>query len=256
MSVSGIGGALSPINGILIGLNQPAGLPGVSKTPSPGGPIPIPYPLGGGVKGFSFDTATKELTELKGRRISLRPLTPADFEGWTAARQRNEGRLGGAAYRGDHAPDPTQSPEAFEKAWQISELARHFGSDFHFGMFLGDELIGEAFLSGVLRGPLQSGFFGKWVDGENTRKGYSAEAFVLICRFAFDELKLQRLEIPIDPTNERMREVFEGLGARNEGLATGYVKVGDGWTDQLRYAFTRTEWDEHGERLVKEYLED
>jgi RimJ/RimL family protein N-acetyltransferase len=248
MSVSGISMGSLGIQGILIGLSQPT-----AKTPATPPGVPIPYP-NLGVKGFS--AATDELVELKGRRISLRPLTPADFEGWTAARQRNEGRLGGAAYRGVDMPDPTESPEAFEYAWRISELARHFGSDYHFGIFEGDDLVGEAFLSGVLRGPLQSGFFGKWIDGERTRRGYSAEAFVLVSRFAFDELDLQRIEIPIEPSNERMIQVFGELGARNEGLATDYVKVGDEWQDQLRYAFTRSDWNEHGERLIKEYLAD
>jgi ribosomal-protein-alanine N-acetyltransferase len=244
------------ISGILIGLNQPTLSPKLIQslaTPTPSGPTPIPYPNEGGVKGF---TATAELVELKGRRVALRPLTPSDFEGWTEARQRNEGRLGGAAYRGGSMPDPSQSPEAFEQAWRISELARHFGTDFHFGIFLGDQLIGEAFLSGVLRGPLQSGFFGKWIDGNHTRQGYSAEAFVLVARYAFEELELQRLEIPIDPGNDRMCEVFKELGARNEGIANGYVKVGDTWRDQYRYAFTRDDWIEHGDRLVKEYLAD
>ncbi|MEA2435424.1 MAG: [ribosomal protein S5]-alanine N-acetyltransferase [Actinomycetota bacterium] len=248
------------VQGILIGLNQPTLSPQIFQTLSNAskgisGPIPIPYPnQGGGAKGFSV--ATDEITELKGRRIVLRPLTPADFEGWTSARQRNEGRLGASAYRGGHMPDPTESPEAFDQAWRISEIARHFGTDHHFGIFLGDELVGEAFLSGVLRGPLQSGFFGKWIDGDNTRQGYSAEAFVLIARYAFDELELQRIEIPIDPANDRMIEVFGELGARNEGVAHGYVLIGDEWRDQYRFAFTRADWDEHRDRLVKEYLED
>ena len=64
----------------------------------------------------------------------------------------------------------------------------------------------------------------------------------MICRFAFEELGLHRLEICIVPRNTNSRRVMEVLGIREEGIAERYLEINGTWEDHMRYAITAEEW--------------
>ena len=60
---------------------------------------------------------------------------------------------------------------------------------------------------------------GYWVDERCAGLGYTPEAVVAVCRFAFEELGLHRLQIAIIPRNRSSRRVVEKLAIRDEGIA-------------------------------------
>ena len=64
----------------------------------------------------------------------------------------------------------------------------------------------------------------------------------MICRFAFDDLQLHRLEICIVPRNTNSRRVMEVLDIREEGVALRYLEINGAWEDHIRYAITAEEW--------------
>ena len=76
-----------------------------------------------------------------------------------------------------------------------------------------------------------------------------------VCRSAFEELGLHRVQISIIPRNTASRRVVEKLGIRDEGIAERYLEINGVWEDHIRYAITAEEWDERGDALVKEWLE-
>ena len=68
-------------------------------------------------------------------------------------------------------------------------------------------------------------------------------------RFAFEQLRLHRLQIAIIPRNKPSRRVVEKLGLRLEGMAERYLEINGTWEDHLRYAITSEDWDERKEEL-------
>jgi ribosomal-protein-alanine N-acetyltransferase len=77
---------------------------------------------------------------------------------------------------------------------------------------------------------------------------------VLVLRFAFDELRLHRVEAVIVPRNDRSRRVAIKLGLRDEGVAERFLQIQGVWEDHVRYAITREEWDERREQLERAFL--
>ena len=71
-------------------------------------------------------------------------------------------------------------------------------------------------------------------------------------RFAFDELKLHRLEAACMPHNRGSIRVLEHNGFQREGLARRYLKIDGIWQDHLLYA-TLVDDPREGFRRVKEF---
>ncbi|HEY8543549.1 MAG TPA: GNAT family protein [Acidimicrobiales bacterium] len=195
------------------------------------------------------------MTTLVGRRVLLRPLTPADFPAWQEVRRRNAGWLTPwEPARTPGMPDVVESREAFAMRCSARERERQLGTGFGFGMFVAGRFAGEINLSSVQRGPFQSAYVGYWIDEAQAGQGLTPEGLVLVIRFAFDQLHLHRVQISIIPRNHRSRRVVEKLKLRDEGIALRYLEINGVWEDHVRYAMTVEEWQERGDELVREWL--
>ena len=73
-------------------------------------------------------------------------------------------------------------------------------------------------------------------------------------RYAFDALRLHRLEAAIVPRNAASRRVADKLGLRDEGTAHRFLQIQGVYEDHVRYAITREEWRERGHELVARFL--
>jgi ribosomal-protein-alanine N-acetyltransferase len=73
---------------------------------------------------------------------------------------------------------------------------------------------------------------------------FTPEAFVVLCRFAFEELGLHRLQASIIPRNAPSHRVAAKVGLRDEGTAQRYLEINGRWEDHVRYAITAEEWAE------------
>ncbi|RFU62743.1 GNAT family N-acetyltransferase [Bacillus sp. V59.32b] len=104
---------------------------------------------------------------------------------------------------------------------------------YSFGIFRNEdgELIGTIALSQVLRGALQNCFVGYFLDQEQNGKGYMTEAVGLIVIFAFNKLKLHRIEAGVMPHNIGSIKVLEKSGFHREGIAKSNVKINGKWED-------------------------
>ena len=80
------------------------------------------------------------------------------------------------------------------------------------------------------------------------------EGVVLLIRYAFDTLRLHRLEAAIVPRNAASRRVAEKLGLRDEGTAQRFLQIQGVYEDHIRYAITREEWRDRGHLLVSRFL--
>ena len=76
----------------------------------------------------------------------------------------------------------------------------------------------------------------------------------MLMRFAFEELRLHRLEICIIPRNTNSRRVMEKLRVREEGIAQRYLEINGVWEDHVRYGITVEEWQARGDELTAHWL--
>jgi [ribosomal protein S5]-alanine N-acetyltransferase len=117
------------------------------------------------------------------------------------------------------------------------------------------DFAGEINLSSVQRGPFQSCYVGYWIDEAQAGNSYTPEALVVVTRFAFEELRLHRVQIAIIPRNQASRRVVEKLGLRDEGTALRYLEINGVWEDHVRYAVTAEEWEARRDELLADWID-
>lgn len=192
---------------------------------------------------------------LTGGRVTLRPLADRDFTAWRDVRIRNENWLvPWEPQRQPGMPDPTRDRPAFGARCTARDRERNADRAYPFGIFLGDQFVGEVNINNVIRGALQGATVGYWIDQAVAGHGYVAEAVVVVTRYAFEQLHLHRLEICIVPRNTNSRRVVDKLDYRCEGLAERYLEINGVWEDHLRYAITADEWAARSNELSARWL--
>jgi len=185
----------------------------------------------------------------------LRPLVASDFDAWREVRTRSRDWL----VKWEQRPIPGQPDPAVDKrAWVARCNARmrerELGTGYGFGIFVRGRFAGEINISSVQRGPFQTAYVGYWIDEAMAGKGYVPEAFVVVAKFAFEDLMLHRLQVSIIPRNRPSNRVAEKLGLRNEGIALRYLEINGVWEDHVRYAITSEDWAEKREQYLKEWV--
>jgi len=193
--------------------------------------------------------------ELTGRRVVLRPLVVNDFEAWREVRIRGRDWLLKWEPRPlAGQPDAVEDRRVFAARCAARERERQLGTGYGFGVFVGGRFAGEINLSSVQRGPFQNAYVGYWIDEAMAGFGYTPEAFVVLARFAFEDLALHRLQVSIIPRNRASRRVAEKLGLRDEGIAVRYLEINGVWEDHVRYALTSEEWTDRREDFLRTWL--
>jgi ribosomal-protein-alanine N-acetyltransferase len=189
------------------------------------------------------------------RRLMMRPLTPSDFIAFSEVRVRNERWLTPwEPIRASRMADPSRSKDAFSSRCAARDRERQAGTAFGFGVFVDNAFAGEINLNNIIRGALQSGTVGYWIDRDRAGHSYIAEGVVALCRFAFEELHLHRLEICIVPRNTNSRRVMEKLQIREEGVALRYLEINGVWEDHMRFGMTVEEWQQRRPELTSNWL--
>ena len=208
---------------------------------------------------MTYSSASREHTlHLRGRRVLLRPLTVSDFEAWREVRVRGRDWLLKWEPRLlPGQPDATEDRRIFAARCGARDREKQLGTGFGFGIFIGsdrDRFAGEINLSSIQRGPYQNAYVGYWIDEAAAGHGYVPEAFVVLCRFAFEDLYLHRLQASIIPRNTASHRVAEKLGLRHEGTALRYLEINGVWEDHVRYAITSEEWVERRDAYLREWI--
>ncbi len=180
--------------------------------------------------------------ELPGWRVRLATMVESDYEAWLGVRTRCRKWLVPWEPRSKGAPLAPADAPSFAARCGMRERERQLGSGFGFGIFLEGRFAGEITLSSIQRGPFQNGSIGYWIDEELAGSGLIPEAVVVVLQFAFETLRLHRIEVAIIPRNESSRRVVEKLGLRVEGVALGFLEINGEWEDHVRYAMTADEW--------------
>ena len=105
-----------------------------------------------------------------------------------------------------------------------------------------EKIAGAINLSQIFRKAFQNAYLGYSLGANDTGKGYMTEAVELILRYAFNELKLHRVEANVQPGNLPSINVLKRCGFTREGFSRKYLKIGGRWRDHERFAIIKEDW--------------
>ncbi len=154
----------------------------------------------------------------------------------------------------DHLRPWSPLPPAGEDPSSLTELSKAVlrqrrewkrGESFVFLVVLaGDDerILGRIALTAVVRGVFQNAYLGYWIDAEHQGRGLMTEAVRLATSFAFEGVRLHRVQAAVMPTNLGSVRVLDKAGYRREGLAERYLQIGGRWEDHLLFGVTSEEW--------------
>ncbi|MGG2025602.1 GNAT family protein [Gottfriedia sp. S16(2024)] len=173
--------------------------------------------------------------KLVGNNIYLRQLEVADAEDFLSYEVRNREFFKPFTYIKDESFYTLEAQQDRIKSYkEKSDNDLYYG----FGIFLKETnaFIGFTMLAEVLRGDLQSCFVGYSLDEQQNGKGYTTEAAKLVVEYAFNELKLHRIEAGVMPHNIGSIRVLEKAGFHKEGIAKKNVRINGKWEDHQMLA--------------------
>ncbi len=173
-------------------------------------------------------------TQLTGQHVMLRMPEIEDWKVWRALREMSRSYL--------EPWEPRWSNDALTYGYYCSLLRRYWrdwrsGRAYAFSIFLTETerptLVGSISLGEILYGASQKGTVGYWIGRPYSGQGLMTEALGLVCAFAFDRLKLHRLEASCLPHNEPSKAVLRNNGFEQEGLAKAYMQINGKREDHL-----------------------
>lgn len=175
---------------------------------------------------------------LRSQRLIIQPLDPSHVKVVLAFLKRNQ------SFFKDFQPTPDKNyfSEDFQQKLLLSDVKQWIKKTkypfylFHHRDHERGQILGTVTLSNVVRGPLQSCFIGYKVDQQIQGKGIATEGIAHVIQFAFNRLKLHRIEANIMPDNLASIRVVEKLGFKKEGFSEKYLKINGKWEDHFRFA--------------------
>jgi [ribosomal protein S5]-alanine N-acetyltransferase len=135
-------------------------------------------------------------------------------------------------------PAPYYTVEVTQRrlAMGRADAAEDRGYRFYIFDASGSRVIGGSNLSVIVHGPLESCFLGYSLAEAEQGKGLMREAVAATIDFAWDHLKLHRIEAGYAPHNVRSARLLRSLGFVVEGYCRDYIFTGGVWTDNIRTA--------------------
>jgi [ribosomal protein S5]-alanine N-acetyltransferase len=184
---------------------------------------------------FRTVTLSEQLPAIAGTSVMLRAPQMSDHAEWAALREASREFL---------TPwEPTWPPDDLTRASfrrRIRRYAEDQRSDLAYPLFLfrksDNVLLGGLTLANIRRGCAQAGNLGYWMGEAYSRQGYMTAAVKLVIPFAFETLRLHRIEAACIPANLASIRLLEKTGFRREGFAREYLCIDGAWQDHLLYA--------------------
>jgi len=171
---------------------------------------------------------------VEGEGVILRSPRASDHEAWAKLRQESYTYLQPWE---PIWPEDDLTRAAFKRRLSIYQRELEVGNAWPFFIFAdhGRTLIGAVTLSNVRRGVAETGTVGYWIGRRFAGHGHATAAVRAMVAFAFNELKLHRVEAACVPHNAASRRVLEKAGFEHEGLARAYLKINGAWADHLLF---------------------
>jgi ribosomal-protein-alanine N-acetyltransferase len=172
--------------------------------------------------------------------VTLRPLRVRDAPAWMEARRRNTEWLRPWEATPPHGPSMFGvSAAVFTMMMRRLRAEARAGRALPFVITYRGEFAGQLNVAGMVRGSMDSGHIGYWVDQRFAGRGVMPTAVALAVDHCFGPVGLHRIEVNIRPENAASRRVVEKLGFREEGVRERYLHISGDWRDHLTFALVR-----------------
>jgi [ribosomal protein S5]-alanine N-acetyltransferase len=103
----------------------------------------------------------------------------------------------------------------------------------------GGGMAGVITIDSIIRGRFQSASLSYAAFAPSAGRGYMSEGLGLVVRYAFQQLRLHRLEASIQPDNQASLRLVQRHGFRREGYSPDMLFIDGAWRDHERWAITR-----------------
>ncbi len=171
---------------------------------------------------------------LENEQIYFRPLRFRDRKIWNQVRAENRDWL--SPWEATIPPISEESHKELPSYYEMVKILNHearSGRSFSFAIWNGKNLIGQISLGGVIYGAMRGGHIGYWIDRNFANRGYTTAAVEMLTQYAFEVLKLHRVEINLRPENASSRRVAEKAGFIFEGDRPRYLHIDGHWRDHI-----------------------
>lgn len=178
---------------------------------------------------------SEQLPVVQGDNVFLRAPQMADFAEWASLREKSRDFL---------VPWEPTWPEDDLTRSAFRRRLRRYNEDmrgdltYPFLLFRKSDnaMLGGLTLTNIRRGVAQAGSLGYWTGAPFARQGYMSRGVAALIPFAFDALRLHRIEAACIPTNDPSIKLLERTGFKREGYAREYLCINGLWQDHLLYA--------------------
>lgn len=132
------------------------------------------------------------------------------------------------------------------KAFIDDAMQKHFkGEGVVHGIWSDDALVGCIGINDINQAH-RKGAIGYWLDQACQDRGIMTRAASQMISYAFNDMKLNRVEILCASRNYRSRGVAQRLGFQQEAVLREYYWQHGQFTDMLLYSMLRRDWKEKG----------
>ena len=171
---------------------------------------------------------------VKGQGVILRMPRGSDYEAWAELRHASQ------AYLQPWEPlwpDDDLTRGAYRRRMSVYQREMEAGNAWPFFVFAerDRQLLGAITLSNVRRGVAEMATLGYWIGQCHAGRGYGTAAVRAAVDYAFDGLRLHRVEAACVPHNHASRRALEKAGFALEGRAKAYLKINGDWADHLLF---------------------
>lgn len=186
-----------------------------------------------GITRYEFEEGLKPLNvEIRGERVILKLLNPADAQNMSEYYRKNEEHL-------KHF-EPTREISFYNIKTQKKLLEESYrqslsGTALDMGIFKDETLIGKIKLSNIVYGVFKSAFVGYSIDENYEGKGYMSESLRLMVDYAFEVMGLHRIEASTLLENEKSQRVLKACGFEKLGINKSYLYIDGQWKDHVSF---------------------
>lgn len=137
--------------------------------------------------------------------------------------------------------DHNNNVEASEAFIATTQNQFQSGKGFSGGVFLNDILVGMCGYHPI-NNVNQSVTIGYWLSENSQGSGIITRCADFLIQYAFNDLKLNKVLIPVAESNPRSRSVCERLQLTNEGIERDAEFLYGRYVDHVMYSILESEW--------------
>ena len=176
---------------------------------------------------------------LKAKNVELRTPRYSDYEQWRDLREGSKAFL--------ELWEPKRGNDFFKRHAfnnRVKWAKKSAKTDQAYQFFIFDKfqtLLGSITIENIRKGPSDAATLGYWLGRQHTGKGFMREAVLNMVDFAFNRLKISRLEAATLPENTSSRRLLEKVGFKYEGVGQSYLQINGRWRNHVLYGLLRND---------------